>query len=444
MRVMRLACVFAVAWTVCLTSLALASTPGGPVGQVAAPYTPSIHWTGVTQQVRQLVQCGANIYAVGSFTQIDQGGTTYTRNGAFSFSATTGKLTAWNPDVNGTVNSVALSADCSTAYLGGSFSAVGPTAAANIVAVGTGTGSATATFAHSANGKVESLVVAAGHLIVGGYFTGVNGGTQKYLTSLNLATGANDGYLTTPISGVYVYTDQGGHPAIGGPTSVYNMKLSPNGARLLVMGTFTSVAGQRRQQIFMLDLGATVSLDGWYSAEFNAYCAAVEPFYVRAAAWSPDGATVYVANTGKRPASGTGYLTKDPRAGLCDAAAAFPSTSVSTQRHKWINYDGCDSYFSIVADANDVYVGGHERWLNNANGCNAAGPGAIARPGISAISPVTGQGTAWNPTRDRGIGADDLMLSTNPAGLWVADDNLDDTTVLCAKAKHPGICFLPA
>ena len=76
MRVVKLAFVVALAWTVCLTSMALASTPGGPVGQVAAAYTPSIHWTGTTQQVRKMVQCGANIYAVGSFTQIDQGGVT--------------------------------------------------------------------------------------------------------------------------------------------------------------------------------------------------------------------------------------------------------------------------------------------------------------------------------------------------------------------------------
>ena len=210
MRVVKLAFVVVLAWTVCLTSMALASTPGGPVGQVAATYTPSIHWTGTTQQVRKMVQCGANMYAVGSFTQIDQGGVTTTRNGAFSFSATTGKLTAWNPNVNGTVNGVALSTDCSTAYLGGSFTTVGPSAAVDIVAVDTATGAIRSAFAHSANNKVETLVMVAGHLIVGGYFTSINGGTQKYLTSLNPTTGASDGYVTLPISGMYVYKDQNG------------------------------------------------------------------------------------------------------------------------------------------------------------------------------------------------------------------------------------------
>jgi hypothetical protein len=39
------------------------------------------------------------------------------------------------------------------------------------------------------------------------------------------------------------------------------------------MGDFMSVAGQHRQQLFMLDLGAgSATLDAWYSPEFNGYC----------------------------------------------------------------------------------------------------------------------------------------------------------------------------
>lgn len=428
---------------IALTSLVSASSADGSVGQVAAPYTPSLHWTGTTQQVRQLVQCGATIYAVGSFTAIDHGGTTYTRHRAFSFSATTGAVGAWDPNVNGTVNSIAVSADCSIAYLGGSFSAVGSSVAHDIVAVHTATGAILSTFRHSANGKVETLLLTGGHLLVGGYFTSVNGGTQKYLASLDPTTGADDGYLRVPISGTYVYTDQGGLASQGGATEVYNLALSPDGSRVLGMGTFTSVAGVRRQQIFMLDLGATATLDAWYSDEFNAYCSTSQAFYVRAAAWSPDGGTVYVATTGEKPASGPGYLTTDPRAGLCAAVAAFSSLSLSILAHAWINYDGCDSYYSVIADSSAVYVGGHERWANNPNGCNVAGPGAVSRPGIGAISPVNGLVTSWNPTRARGLGADDLLMSTSPAGLWIASDNRSNTANACAGARHPGICLLP-
>jgi hypothetical protein len=92
-----------------------------------------------------------------------------------------------------------------------------------------------------------------------------------------------------------------------------------------------------------------------------------------------------------------------------------------------------------VADANNVYVAGHQRWLDN-TACDTAGPTAQSRPGVGDIDPVTGLATTWNPTRARGEGADDLVLTS--AGLWIADDNKLGAT-LCGGKFHPGICFFP-
>ena len=69
------------------------------------------------------------MYAVGSFTQISgSNGTstqTFTRNNIFSFSATAPfAVTSWDPNVNGAVNSIALSSDCNDAYIGGQFTSV--------------------------------------------------------------------------------------------------------------------------------------------------------------------------------------------------------------------------------------------------------------------------------------------------------------------------------
>ena len=45
------------------------------------------------------------MYAVGTFSQVNQGGTSFTRHNAFSFSATAPfRRTSWDPDVNGKVN----------------------------------------------------------------------------------------------------------------------------------------------------------------------------------------------------------------------------------------------------------------------------------------------------------------------------------------------------
>ena len=67
-----------------------------------------------------------------------------------------------------------------------------------------------------------------------------------------------------------------------------------------------------------------------------------------------------------------------------------------------------------------VYVQGHQRWLDNPQGSNAAGPGAVSRPGIGAINPSTGLALPWNPTKDRGVGGKDLYVTSR--GLWVGSD----------------------
>jgi hypothetical protein len=163
----------------------------------------------------------------------------------------------------------------------------------------------------------------------------------------------------------------------------------------------------------------------------------VEPFYIQAAAWSPDDSTVYIGTTGFHP---NGWPTgATPRNGLCDAAAAFPATQASVL-HEWVNYTGCDSLFSAAADASTAYFGGHERWASNPNDCDAAGPGAISAPGMEGLSPATGALT-FNPTRARGLGADDMLVTS--AGLWIASDNFDGSQMCGGVQNLAGICLLP-
>jgi hypothetical protein len=412
-----------------LAAPALAAS--GPVSTHPASGTPALAPTGTTEQVRQLVQCGGTMYAVGSFTSIQQGGTTFSRHNAFSFSATAPyKVTSWNPNVNGKVNTVAFNGTgCNNAYLGGKFSSVHGGSARNLAEVSTSTGAINSAFAHNANGQVETLLANRGHLLTGGYFTSVNGSSShKYLASLNVTTGKDDGFVHLGISGTY-----NNSPA----TRAYNQQLSHSKDFELVEGVFTSVGGQHRQQIFMLNLtGSSAAVTGWTSPEFNGECVDVEAFYLRAASWSPDDGTVYIATTGFHPLGGS---TGGPRTGLCDAAAAFPATQASVG-HKWINYTGCDSLFSTAADTNTAYFGGHERWFDNPDGCNAAGPGAVSAPGMAGLSPSRGA-IVWNPTRSRGLGADDMLVTG--AGLWVASDNAFGSSKCGGVGGHAGICFLP-
>jgi hypothetical protein len=437
--------------------------PAGTVSSRPAGNTP--HFKAASdhpvEQIRQLVQCGGTMYAVGSFSQIVQGSTTYNRTDAFSFKvASPYTVTSWDPHIAGTapsnsspVNTIAFNGgNCADAYIGGAFTSVNGTAVKNIAKISTRTGNVVRGFAHNANGSVQTLLGAAGHLLAGGYYTSINGSSaDRYLTSLNPATGKDDRFVRLNISGHYQF------PGVSAnPTRVYNQALSRNGRLDLVMGDFTSVGGRGRQQIFMLNLASShAAVTGWTSPEWDGsdgnlppgypyQCAHEEPYYIQAAAWSPDDSTIYIGTTGYHPWTvGTGSTR---RSGLCDAAAAFPATQAPV-RHKWVNYTGCDSLYSVAADSHAVYVAGHERYSMNPRGCDFRGPGAVNAAGLEGLSPGTGAlyvnsaGTAGYYSRARGLGADDMLATS--AGLWIASDNFDGSQACGAVTNLAGLCFLP-
>ena len=432
--------------------------PAGGVSSTPATNVPHLKWSddNPTEQIRQIVQCGNTMYAVGTFTNIIQGSTAYPRSNIFSFSATAPyKMTSWAPNVVGTygttsntsatLNTIAfVNGNCADAYIGGKFQSVNGTTVANIAEVDTTTGNVVSTFASKASGAVQTMVGSGNHLIVGGNFTGINGDTtDPYMASLDPTTGKSDGFIHLNISGNYNY------PGVStNGTQVFNQQLSHGGTLDLVEGDFTSVGGQQREQIFMLNLGgSSATVTGWTSPEFDgsnpAYpyqCYTGEPFYIQAAAWSPDDQTVYIGTTGYH-ANGYGADI-----GLCDAAAAFPATQQSVL-HSWINYTGCDSLYSAAADSSTAYFAGHERYSMNSQGCDGLGTGGYNAPGMEGLDPANGNlyvlpdNSAGYYSRDRGLGADDMLITS--AGLWIASDNLDGSDMCGGQLGHSGLCFLP-
>ena len=413
----------------------------GRVSPIPAAGTPQLGPAGSVEEVRQIAECGGTMYAVGTFSAIEWGGKTYSRHNVFSFSATAPyRIRPWNPDANGEVNSIALTPNCSYAWLGGDFTKVAGTSAGNIAKVSTSAGAVVTTWAHRASKMVDTvLYTPSGHVLVGGEFTSINGSGRSFYASLNPSTGRDDGYLNLSISGRYVYPG-----AAFNQTQIYNQQLSPDGRHVLVEGVFTSVQGRSRQQIFMLSLGAGHGdVSDWNFSGFGQHCVDSHPFYIKGAAWSPDQSTVYIATTGEHPLNWRGSF---PFTGLCDVAAAFPAAQASGLHPKWVNYTGCDSLYSAAADASTVYVGGHERWADNPRGCNEAGPGAIHAPGLGGFTPggsllTNVGGTAGRYRRARGYGADDMLRTR--AGLWIASDNFHGSVTCGDVTGHAGICFLP-
>jgi hypothetical protein len=425
------------------TMAAQAST--GPVSATPASNTPQLAPTGSTEQIRQIVECGSTMYAVGKFTSISQGtGSPISRNNVFSFSANAPyTITSWNPSVNGTVNTIAFAGSCSNAYIGGRFTQVHGTSVKDLAEISTSTGAVNTSFGHNAQAQVETMLVTHGHLLTGGDFTSINGTARSYYASLNLTTGKVDGYLGLNISGHYSY------PGVSpNPTRIYNQQLSPSGSKVLAEGDFTSVGGQSRQQIFMIDLGSgSATLDSWHPTIFNDNCSVKEPFYLQDAAWGRGAvaSTIYAVGTGLHLTNWNGTF---PLTGPCDAVTAVSATSGAVQ---WQNFTGCDSLFSVAADATTVYIGGHERWADNPNACNHRGSGGVSAPGMagfnttsgaaSATLRTNGSGTAGLYSRARGLGADDMLRTKT--GLWIASDNAQNVDKCGGVAGHAGLCFLP-
>ncbi len=437
----------------------------GGVSPAAALGTPQLKKAGkALEVVRQLVQCGDTMYAVGTFTEISQGKKVYQRKNIFSFSATAPyTITSWAPNVHGEINSIAFNgSNCADAYIGGQFTDINGAHAKNIAEISTSTGNVVPSFKANASATVYTVLATAGHLLVGGFFSYISGTHDSYLASLNPATGKDDGFVHLKISGTYHFCAKGGHPCTprDNRSQVYNQQLSHSGKLDLIEGRFTSVNGQPRQQIFMLNLaGRKATVTGWTSPEFDgskpsAYpyyqCWPTTAFYVRTAAWSPNDSIVYIATTGFRPAQNP-TLT-GPRTGLCDSVAAFPATQ-SSVTHTWIEYSGCDSYYSMAASSTIVYAAGDPRWAENTNGCNKAGPGAVPDTGLQGLNAANGKvelnskGTAlYTMTR---ANADTMLLTSG--GLWIGSTNRY-TVNKCGDLKgppgdnaagHDGICFLP-
>lgn len=398
---LSLSVVVAAVPTVASASIAL----GVVVSANPANFTPNV----ASGAVHKLLQVRGTMYAGGTFSSVStpagvSPGGTFARSNIVAFNATTGVVsTSFAPSVNGEV--WAMASDGASLWIGGTFTSVNGVARRAVAKLNLNptTGAATLDTAFNMNlasGKVTELALVNGRLIAGGTFTGK-------LRAVNPATGANTGYLNLSISGTVADN--------AGPVEVYRFAVNPAGTRLVAVGNFTSVLGQTRYRAFMLTLGATASVNAWYYPPLQNLCRAGSlPDYMRDVDFSPDGSWFAFVSTGFIPQAGG--VGRD----LCDAAARFETNVPNPARPTWINYTGGDTLHSVAATDVAVYVQGHQRWLNNPQGSNSAGPGAVSRPGIGAISPTSGLALSWNPTKDRGVGGKDLYVTSQ--GLWVGSD----------------------
>jgi hypothetical protein len=419
-----------------IATMAIAATPAAAVNadqgnQVAstnpADFTPHV----MNGSVNGITQIGNKIVAVGTFTTVRQTLTSanITRNRIFAFDATTGAIDAgFNPNLGGAANSV--DNDGTSIYVGGSFSSVGGNTAVKRVVKLTAAGAVAPGFSAVPNSGVNEVVVRGSRLYVGGAFTSVKSGTttttRNALAAVDTASGAVISAVNVPFTGVY-------DPAIGGATTIKRFDVTSDGSKLVAVGNFSTVGGQPRSQLAVLNTTGTASVASWatnrYDADHND-CAGVFDTFMRDVDFSPDGSYFAVTATGAYAGgifSGT----------LCDTTTRWETGSTGNDP-TWADYTGGDTTYGVAVTGAAIYTGGHMRWQNNPYQGDQAGPGSVAREGIAALDPVNGLPLSWNPGRTRGVGAQALYATST--GLWVGSDT---NKIGSPRETHSRIAFMP-
>jgi PKD repeat protein len=392
-------------------------------------------------------QVGNQVFLGGNFTSVSphgQPGTTFTRNNILAFNPTTGVVdTGFVPTVNGEVDTIAPGPVAGQVYIGGSFTTVDGVAM-RVALLNTSNGSIVSTWKPaSINSAVTKVELANGMLFVGGSFTTAAGVAHNGLVALNSTTGKALTYANLAFTGHHNFgVNCTGTGCANGAVGIKAFDIDSSGQHMVIVGNFTSAGPQGgtaspRDQVALVDLtpGSAVLDSNWNTAAYTAACfTGAFDSYIRDVQFSPDGSYFVIAATG-----GSGQ-NLDGSNSSCDTAARFAITDTGNNvRPTWIDYTGQDSFWTVAVTGSAVYLGGHQRWVNNSKGFDFAGPGAVPRPGIVALSVTSGLPLAWNPGRSpRGGGARALLATST--GLWVGSDTdwIGNTQFL-----HKKVAFFP-
>jgi len=182
-----------------------------------------------------------------------------------------GTVTLWNPDVDGIVRTMALSPDGTTVYIGGDFLNVGGQARKHLAALST-TVSQVTPWSVDSDLPVRTLAVAAdgGALFVGGDFSNIAGQVRRHLARIDISSAQADAWQAD--------TD----------ASVRQLRISPDGADLYVAGDFTTVQSQARARLARMSTASPATLATW---------APMTDAAVETLALSRDGEVAFVGGT---------------------------------------------------------------------------------------------------------------------------------------------------
>ena len=343
--------------------------------------------------VYTLTVSGSLVYAGGAFTSI--GGQVRNRLAALdAYSTSSAAATSWNPDLNGTVLSLAISG--STVYAGGSFTTVnGVNANRNNAAAFDSTTATVTNWNPDANGPVTAILPTASGVYIGGEFSYVDTFLRISLARVDSTTGVMQSW------------DAGIRSVVGGTTV---RALVASGSNVLAGGLYTHVNPTPRTYAAAFD--SDLQVTNWNP---NLNNAAYDIVVDATTAYMVGSFTSVNGNTTRRGAAAfstttgiatswnpdvTGYATALDIDGNIAYLGGFFSAiggasrsnigSVRTDDTGTVtSWDpGANSYvYDVVVDSGIAYLGGI-----------FATVGGQSRIGLAAVDTATGITTSWNPS----------------------------------------------
>lgn len=311
----------------------------------------------------------STVYVGGDFTTIGQSSSS-SRNRIAALSASTGNATSWDPNSNGSVNSLVLSAS-STIYVGGSFTSIGGQTRNYIAEINTGSNTAT-TWNPNANNSVNVILLSGSNLYVGGTFTSIGGNTRNYLARVPNNSNTSDSWNPNADNTIYA--------------------LAISGSNVFVGGSFSSIGGVTISALAVLDANTNTNManSSWTSSiSINSGTPSVRGLTV-------DGTNLYVAGE----FSSIGSTTKNNVAGVnISSLTSFTLGSFSTTTGSLANV-------AFVSSTN-IYIGG--------SFYVSAGS---TRNNIASINGSTGEINSWNPNANNQV--NDIIISSDGNTAYVS------------------------
>lgn len=357
------------------TTFVVAGIPVGARAASIAPDTPDATWqTGGKSssdysgsRVNSIAVTADRYYLGGSFLNVRPPGGAFgsgnvVRNRLAAFDGSGGLVTSWNPNANGTVNTVVVDPGSGTVFVGGTFTNAGGGSRARLAALDPVSGQALA-WNPAPNGEVKELLVANGRLYVGGKFTSIAGASRTRLAAFDLPSLALDGTWRPSAD-----------------KTVTSLEAAVGSNAILVGGYFTSINGDGAQQFL-----AALDGDNGSVRPFANH----PPYYI-------DGIS----------ATSTQIFVAEGGPGGKAQAFSWPTGSL-----QWTaQFDG--DMQAVAERDGTVYVGGHQvAYCDGGTGAGApfVCDHPITRNKFAALDGATGALSSWNPDSNGPLGVFDIQ-----------------------------------